>query len=206
MVPSRMLVILLAAVSAAAPAWSGEARNDSPAQRTADRNCAWCHGPSAQGFTTAPRLAGQTAPYIEKQLLNFKNHARDNPYSEQYMWGAVPPVDPELARALAVYFSALEAQAASDGNAAMTERGRVVYFEGVPSANIPACAACHGPNAEGAGLIPRLGGLSYAYLKRRMQQWAQGYHASAMAPMPEVARTLPDQEIEAVASFLSFAE
>jgi cytochrome c553 len=33
------------------------------------RNCTWCHGTSAQGFTIAPRLAGQRHQYIENQLL-----------------------------------------------------------------------------------------------------------------------------------------
>ena len=34
-------------------------------------------------------------------------------------------------------------------------------------------AACHGPNAEGIGETPRLGGLSYHYLKRRLEQWSK---------------------------------
>ena len=52
------------------------------------RNCTWCHGTSAQGFATAPRLAGQRDQYIESQLLSFSTHSRDNPLSKQYMWGA----------------------------------------------------------------------------------------------------------------------
>ena len=37
--------------------------------------------------------------------------------------------------------------------------GRTIYQEGMPDANIVACVVCHGPNAEGVGQIPRLGGL-----------------------------------------------
>jgi cytochrome c553 len=66
------------------------------------------------------------------------------------------------------------------------------------------CAACHGPNAEGIRDIPRLGGLSYGYLKRRLEQWGQGYHAAAPPPMPRIAGKLPPGQIEALASYLSF--
>jgi cytochrome c553 len=68
------------------------------------RNCTWCHGPSAQGFTTAPRLAGQRQLYIENQLLSFSNHIRDNPYSKQYMWAAVAHLRPETAHEFATLF------------------------------------------------------------------------------------------------------
>ena len=40
------------------------------------RNCTWCHGGSAQGYSPAPRLAGQRAPYIFQQLASFVHHTR----------------------------------------------------------------------------------------------------------------------------------
>ena len=58
------------------------------AESRAVRNCTWCHGGAAQGYTPAPRLAGQRPGYIEKQLINFREHTRDNPFSKLYMWGA----------------------------------------------------------------------------------------------------------------------
>jgi cytochrome c553 len=55
-------------------------------QRFADQNCSWCHGgPSFQGYTTAPRLAGQRPEYLANELMTFKRHARDNPLSQQNM-------------------------------------------------------------------------------------------------------------------------
>jgi cytochrome c553 len=179
-------------------------------QKFADRNCVWCHGPSLQGFSTAPRLAGQSAEYIVNQLYNFRTHARDNPLSRQYMWGAAANhLSLQTANALALYLSTLSPKAADDGYEALTTKGRMIYQEGIPDANIPSCVACHGPNAEGAaaegaGQIPRLGGLSYYYLKRRLEQWGEGYHTAAFPPMPEIAGKLSDGEIEALASYLSF--
>jgi cytochrome c553 len=176
------------------------------------RNCNWCHGPSVQGFATAPRLAGQTRQYIENQLQSFRTHTRDNPLSRLYMWGAAANhLSPQTAHDLAVYFSTLNAKSANDGDTGLVARGRAIYQEGIPVSNIPSCVACHGPNAEGAasegaGQIPRLGGLSYYYLKRRLEQWGEGYHAAAVAPMPEVASKLSVNEIEALASYLSFVK
>ncbi len=169
------------------------------------RNCTWCHGTSAQGYMTAPRLAGQRYEYLEKQLLNFKNHTRDNPFSMQYMWDAVAYLGPQTARDLALYFSTVPPKPADDGNWDLAPIGKAIYDQGIPEQNVVACAACHGPDAEGVREIPRLGGLSYSYLKRRLDQWGEGFHAAAQLPMPFIAGKLSPSDIEAIASYLSFA-
>ena len=168
------------------------------------RNCTWCHGTSAQGFGSAPRLAGQRPPYIENQLLSFFVHARDNPLSAQYMWAAAEGLNGETAHELAMYFSMLPPEPAMDGNKQLIDIGRLIYEEGSPETDLVSCAACHGPNGEGVRQIPRLAGLSYSYLKRRLEEWGEGYHAGAEPPMPGIASKLYPQEIEALASFLSF--
>ncbi len=168
------------------------------------RNCTWCHGTSGQGYTVAPRLAGQRPAYVESQIRSFREHARDNPFSRQYMWGAVGALDPHAARDLAAYFATIHPKPANDGNPALTAKGKMIYMDGIPEANIASCYACHGPNAEGVRDIPRLGGLAYFYLKSRLVQWGQGYHSGMGTPMPVVARSLGPDEIEALASYLSF--
>ena len=196
---------LLAIVSLGTSAWATDDRSRSVGQILADANCTWCHGPSLQGYTTAPRLAGQRAEYVENQLSSFKAHTRDNPLSKQVMWGAANATTAQGFHELAVYFSSLEAEPANDGNRNTVDVGRSIYREGIASANIPSCAICHGPEGQGVGAIPRLGGLSYLYLKRKLEQWNQGYHAAALAPMPAVSRSLSVKEIEEISSYLSFA-
>jgi cytochrome c553 len=169
------------------------------------RNCTWCHGVSGQGDSTAPRLAGQRPQYIESQLRSFSRHTRDNPFSRQYMWGAVAALSPWTGRYLALHFSKLPAEAANDGDQALAASGKAIYQDGIPDSNIVSCAACHGPNAEGVRDIPRLGGLSYHYVKRRLKQWSEGYHATA-SPMPHIASTLPPNVVDALASYLSFVK
>jgi cytochrome c553 len=202
----RLKLAVLALVSSAVSSFAGGVETVSLGEALAGRNCAFCHGPSVQGFATAPRLAGQQAAYVENQLRSFHDHSRDNPLSQQYMWGAAAKLDAETARELAAYFAALEPEPAGDGNPDLADIGRKLYNEGNPEGNIVPCTACHGPNAEGIRNIPRLGGLSHAYLKRRLAQWGEGYHQSASAPMPGIARKLSGEQIAALASYLSFVK
>jgi len=186
----------LALVAAVAPALAGD--------HAIVRNCTWCHGTSGQGYTVAPRLAGQRPLYLETQIRSFREHIRDNPFSRQYMWGAAASLEPGTVRDLAAYFATIRPRPANDGDAALAATGRTIYMEGIPDANVAACYACHGPNAEGIREIPRLGGLSRSYLKARLEQWGQGYHSTPGSPMPVVARSLAKDEIEALTSYLSF--
>jgi cytochrome c553 len=176
----------------------------SRAESPAVKNCTWCHGTLAQGYAPAPRLAGQRPEYLVNELASFRTHGRDNPFSKQYMWGAVANLSSQSARDLALYFSTLPPKAAADGDAALVATGKSIYQEGRPDANIVACVVCHGPNAEGVGQIPRLGGLAYSYLKRTLEQWGQGYHAASGPPMPDIASKLSSDQIDALASYLCF--
>ena len=120
------------------------------------------------------------------------------------MWPAVHALDPFAARNLAHYFSTVPPEPAADGKKALVLIGGTLYAEGSPETNLVPCAGCHGPNAEGRGVIPRLGGLSYRYLTRRLEEWAEGYHPAARPPMPGLSNKLYPIEIDALASYLSF--
>ena len=176
------------------------------AEVLAVRNCNWCHGGSASGYPPAPALAAQRPQYVAKQLANFRAHTRDNPFSRQYMWGAARNLDADSVRNLALYFASLPPRAASDGVPSLVGFGQTIYQQGMPEANIVACVVCHGPNGEGVRDIPRLGGLDYSYLKRRLEQWNEGYHAAAGPPMISIASKLSTDEIEALASYLSYVK
>lgn len=191
-----ILAMILSAVSSLA----------SHAESPAIRNCTWCHGASAQGYSPAPRLAGQRHQYIENEIGDFYRHTRDAPFSKQYMWGAAAHLSPQTVHDLAVYFSTLAPRAADDGDAELMAAGRAIYTDGIPDSNIVSCVACHGPHGEGVGEIPRLGGLDYTYLKRRLAQWGEGYNSAAVPPMPRIAGKLSPNQIEALASYLSFVK
>ena len=204
-------IAIAAVVSSSISAMACEADLVCVGETIANRNCVMCHGPAFQGYFVAPRLAGQRPQYVENQLKNFVAHSRDNPYSQLYMWRAAAKLqtqwgDENGIRAVAAYFATLEPKSAKDGNEDLVSTGAALYAGGEASENVPACAVCHGPNAVGSRNIPRLGGLSYHYIKRRLEMWAQGYHASASYPMPIVASHLSEDKIEALASYLSFID
>ncbi|MFZ0812256.1 MAG: c-type cytochrome, partial [Bradyrhizobium sp.] len=192
------ILAMVASTVATVPALAGES--------AAVRNCTWCHGAEAQGYTVAPRLAGQQPQYIMSQIQSFHEHTRDNPFSRQYMWSAVAALSPAAARDLANYLASIPPKPANDGDSALASKGKRIFMEGIPEANIVSCYACHGPNGEGVRDIPRLGGLAYFYVKARLEQWGQGYHSTAGSPMPLVASHLGLDEIEALASYLSFVK
>lgn len=196
----RSNIAALALVVSAVPSLAGDVGTVNV------RNCTWCHGETAQGYGAAPRLAAQRFQYIENQLVNFRKHTRDNPFSKQYMWGAAANLSSGTTRYLAHYFSTLPPQVADDGDKELAATGRALYEHGNPDSNTVSCAVCHGPNAEGIRQIPRLGGLSYYYLKRKLEQWGEGYHSAAEPPMPRIASKLSANQIEALASYLSFVK
>jgi cytochrome c553 len=198
MKPASLQIILLAIIFCAGSAWTCYAES------LAIQNCTWCHGASAQGYAPAPRLAGQSPEYIEKQLIGFSDHTRDNPFSRQYMWGAAANLSPQMVHYLASYFSTVPPKAADEGFRELAAIGATIYQDGIPESNVVSCVACHGPNAEGVGDIPRLGGLSYYYLKRRLEQWGEGFNSAAKFPMPRIASSLSADQIDALASYLSF--
>jgi cytochrome c553 len=169
------------------------------------RNCAYCHGPSVQGFAIAPRLAGQHRAYLVSQLNRLRSGERDNPFSVNYMSHVAAKVLPEHECELTTYLAMLPPEAAGDGNEALAAIGEQIFKIGVPSDKVPACQFCHGPDGQGVGIFPRLSGQSYYYLKRRLEQWSEGY--TKLAPhMPGIATQLSAEQIDAVASYLSFVK
>jgi cytochrome c553 len=196
-------LVFLGSVSSVPRAMATDIEYARVGEAVARRDCMFCHGSGAQGFSTAPRLAGQRADYIVNAIASFRRHVRDNPRSRDYMWVAAQRLTQGTARAVAMYLSKLDARPAADGRSGNPERAAAIYRDGIPEANVPACIVCHGPKAEGAGAIPRLGGLSARYLRDRLVQWTQGYHAKA-APMPDIARKLSADDIEIMASYLSY--
>lgn len=198
MKPLRLKTAVLAIAFSAVSSLAGHAESHTI------RNCTWCHGTSAQGYSPAPRLAGQQRQYLENQLVGFRQHTRDNPFSKQYMWFATENLGPQTAHDLAVYFSKITPKPAEDGDQQLAVMGRTIYQDGVPDSNIVACIACHGPRAEGVREIPRLGGLEFTYLQRRLEQWGEGFNKTARHPMPHVASQLSPKQIAALASYLSF--
>jgi cytochrome c553 len=172
--------------------------------------CTECHGPSGQGYhgyLTMPRLAGQTPEYIDKELRNFADRSR-----EQNLFinmARVHGLSPDLRAALAGHFSGLDPQPIGGGPRNLLGTGKRIYDEGIPEANIPACAACHGPDAKGQEAIPRLAGQLYAYTVKELTTWGrergQGpAKDDTSAVMTPIAHALSTAQVSAIAAYLSY--
>lgn len=69
-------------------------------------SCQSCHGEKAHGTDLAPRLAGQHAPYLERQLREFTQRARTN--DNEIMHTLAAALSAFDRKALAEYLSTLE--------------------------------------------------------------------------------------------------
>jgi cytochrome c553 len=65
--------------------------------------CASCHGKNAEGNATFPRLAGQHAPYLLKQLLVIQNALRSAPV----MHGIVQELNKDQMQAVVAYLESI---------------------------------------------------------------------------------------------------
>jgi len=169
--------------------------------------CKICHGMSGQGYRgylTMPRLAGQQPKYLENQMRAFLEHRR----ASAVMSGVARSVSPSMVAALANHFRDLNPGPMGGAPRERLGLGRTIYEEGLPEANIPACSACHGPDAKGQDEIPRLAGQLFAYIVKELTNWSkergQGSKDDASAVMVPTAHNLTQAQIAAIAAYLSY--
>ncbi len=163
--------------------------------------CSACHGPEGRSVSPVfPRLAGQQSAYIMLQLDAFRGHQRADPNAQAYMWGMASQLGDETIKELADYYAAQKPVAGLAGDPALVTAGEKIYADGIPAQGVPACASCHGANAEGAAAFPRLGGQHVDYLITQLQGFQSGVRSNAPI-MLAVVRTLTAEQTKAVAAY-----
>lgn len=164
--------------------------------------CAACHGPQGNSFNPLwPKLAGQQASYIVKQLQNFKAGKRSDPI----MMGQAAGLNDEDMQNLAVYY-ATQTIAAGNADAAQAAIGQRLYTGGNLESGLMACAGCHGPDASGnaPAQFPGLKGQHAAYVTKQLQDFRSGTRQNDLNGMMQgVAKRMTDDEIKAVAEYIS---
>ena len=171
------------------------------AQSKATSVCQNCHGPLGDSVSsTFPRLNGQQADYIASQLKNFRDHSRTDPHARAYMWGMASQLDDAGINALAKYFAG-QAPTKPQGGGALAAEGKDIYMNGAPAQNVPPCQACHGDNAEGNSVIPRLAGQHAYYLKSQLEAFRSTLRESDV--MHANTKDMTDRQIEALVSYLA---
>jgi len=135
--------------------------------------CAACHGPNAEGMQAlnAPKLSGQSAWYLKRQIMAYRNGHRgvheDDTYGQQ-----MAPMATTLASEAAIdnvvaHITSLPdmpAAATIDGDAA---NGAKMYT---------VCAYCHGKDGMGNQAVnaPRYNGMNDWYVARQLRNFRDG--------------------------------
>lgn len=209
--PRRTLAIGLVLLAAAQVAFSAGVAN-SPAAKSDQGTtpaCQACHGDHGEGSPAvhAPRIAGQSADYLKKQLDDFAIGTRDNPIMAMIARALSDQQRTELAARYAAMSAPYVAQHASY-NAAQLARGRQLAYQGDENKRVQACNNCHGP--DGSGLphsAPYLSGQWAEYLAIAIQAWQQGTRKNdAGQLMRSVAGRLDDADISAVTGYYASLE
>ena len=163
--------------------------------------CASCHGPDGHSASTGfPKLAGQQAAYLKQQLIAFKERKRDDPPARAYMYGMASQLTEEMMQELASYYSSKSPMKASAVDVSQNELGKSIFEKGVASIGVPACQLCHGPNAEGRDMYPRLAGQYPEYLLKQMIFFQSGSRANAPL-MHAVSEQMTFEQIQAVVNY-----
>lgn len=164
--------------------------------------CSSCHGLEGRSISpTFPRLAGQQQEYIETQLKAFRDHSRADPHAHTYMWGMAAHLSDATIAGLAAYYGSRKPVPGTPADPAEVAAGKKIFDEGIPATDVPACAACHGEQAQGAGAIPRLAGQHRSYLEQQLAAFASNARANEI--MHDNSKNLTPQQISAVAAYLS---
>ena len=170
--------------------------------------CGGCHGFDGNSEdATYPRLAGQYAGYIVKQVKDFQKGHRTN---NDTMAGMAAMVgSDEDAKDIGSYFAQQKMKGAlTKPNKDLVASGEKLFREGNAKSGVYGCINCHGEKgkgkAENVSTFPVIGGQHRDYLVKQLREFREGARANDPAGMMAgIAKNLTDKEIEAVAEYLS---
>jgi cytochrome c553 len=156
--------------------------------------CGACHG--VDGNSTIPQypmLAGQTSRYIYLQLKDFKESRRKDPL--------MSPMAANLSKKdmfdLAAYYAAQKpVNQNSKGDVSKAARGKQV-------ADAALCTMCHLGGFSGQNEVPRVAGQHYEYVLKQLKDFKTKIRTNDAGNMTAVLRTIPDEDLEALAAYIA---
>lgn len=206
-----------AAYGALAAAASGADTFALASDQQAVAACAACHGDARRPpiADLVPPLQGQNAAYLVRSLAEYAEDRRQSGIMEPL----AVALSPERRAKLAAAYAAMpppappaggtgpNRPAAGEGTDALpagdAERGRRIAEEGLPERNVAACLSCH--SGARSPQFPRLAGLSAAYIAEQLHLFREGVRGDTAygAIMQAVVRRLPEEDVDAVATYLA---
>lgn len=182
--------------------------------------CAGCHGEDGNSqVNTFPKLAGQHASYLVKQLVAFKTGGRKDAMMAPMATSLSEQDIQDIASFYASHKVAANSAPAVDKGADAAEQaknkeemekslaeGRNLYRNGNLATQVSACIACHGPYGDGnkPASFPLLKAQHADYLVKTLTDFKTGQRSNNPDNMMRmIALKMSDQEIKSVANYLA---
>ncbi|MEW5771727.1 MAG: c-type cytochrome [Pseudomonadota bacterium] len=154
--------------------------------------CENCHGATGNSpLEHVPNLAGQNPVYLLNQIDKFGDGRR----KDEFMSGLVKVLKPEDRFNIAVFYATQAVQATPSRDARLAQAGLAQYQR--------ACQGCHGAAALGTREVARLAGQRRGYLETALRDYRAAKGTRRDPRMTSVARQLGDEQIRALAAYLS---
>ena len=163
--------------------------------------CIACHGADGNSLISVnPKLGGQHAGYILKQLKNFKSGLRDN----AVMAGMVANLSEIEMINLGFYFSEQDILLSSAKDNGVGSIGEKIFRAGIKNKGVAACASCHGPSGHGIpDKYPRLNAQHSEYTLAQLKAFRLELRKNdPSAVMRTIAQKLTEQEMKAVSDYI----
>lgn len=184
------------------------AQGDSEAGKTKSTTCAACHGADGNSaIDMNPKLAGQHADYIVKQLMEFQLASKTGGAegrNNAVMNGMAAALSEQDMLDIAAYYSGQEASPGSTPEDVI-EAGQKLFIGGDSERGITACSACHGPRGNGLALakFPDISGQHGAYIKSQLEAFRSGQRANdPNGMMRDIAKRLTDEDINILSKYV----
>lgn len=184
------------------------AQGNIEAGKAKSATCSACHGVDGNSqITTYPKLAGQHAGYISKQLqalkLGGETAGSKGRYDPVMSPMAMPLSETDIAD-LAAYYSSLPI---SENNTPedVVAKGRALYSGGDKARGLTACIACHGPRGNGTRLsgFPKISGQHADYVKAQLEKFRSAERSNdPNGMMRDVAKLLTDEDIAILSQYV----
>lgn len=194
------LTPFVAAALAVAFSLPGAAADLQRAEEIVQGKCFICHGAEGESSSPVfPRLAGQHAAYVARQLADYKSGRRKS----TTMQPMVEDLGPADFAALGAWFESRQPQVHAIEDPELALMGRFIYQRGNPYSGVAACAGCHGTGGGGTATLPRLAGQHAQYTENQLKAFNRRERTNDNAVMHGIASKLTELEMKAVAAYIS---
>lgn len=164
--------------------------------------CAACHGGDGNSVAAIwPKLAGQHASYLAKQLKDFKSGKRIDPTMQGM---AAILSDDDIANISAFY--AAQTSTKASFNDALIAQGENIYRGGITETSVAACMGCHSPKGRGNGpaAYPSLKGQHADYIVAQLAKFKNKTRTNdAGKMMRNISKRMSKAEMNAVAAYIA---